>query len=54
MSSGNNPFACLFRSTSQVENEIKSKIEVQLADENVKKISNALERIFLFTIDNGL
>ena len=54
-----NPFACLFRSTSQVEREIETNndefsIEAEtIENEKKKKLSIVLERIFQFTLDNG-
>lgn len=66
---GKNLFALLFKSTSQIENELKSNdtsknqdaivsnlIEQSANnedDELKKKISYLLEKIFLITLDNG-
>jgi hypothetical protein len=45
-----NPFACLFRSVSQVEEVLTSSPK----NESEKRLNYLLEKIFLFTLDNGL
>jgi hypothetical protein len=48
-----NPFSCLFKPKNEIEKEIEATKHELSIENDKKKLSIILERIFLFTLDNG-